>query len=347
MSNLVTGGSGFLGHVVVEQLVARGEPVRVFCRSEPDCQALDGVTWFPGDMQDAKAVSDACQGIQTVYHCAGLAGIWGPWSLYESINVQGTRNLLKSAMDAGASRFVFTSSPSVVFDGTDMIDADETTPLAEVFLCGYPYSKAKAETDVLAANGSRGLATVALRPHLIWGPGDNHLLPRMIQRARSGRLRQVGDGSNVISTVYVENAAAAHIQAADLLDLDAPHAGKVYFINEPETVKMWDWVNSLLEVAECPVVTKSLSARKARILGAALEVLWRTFRLKGEPPLTRFLAEQMSRSHSFSTAAAVRDFGYRRIVTVEEGLQRVASHLKETGQISAPLGANVGHQHAS
>lgn len=346
MSNLVTGGSGFLGHVLVEQLVARGEQVRVFCRSEPECLALDGVSWFQGDMQDASAVSESCQGIQTVYHCAGLAGIWGPWSLYESINVQGTRNLLQSAMDAGATRLVFTSSPSVVFDGSDMIDADETIPLSQIFLCGYPYSKAIAETDVLAANGSGGLATVALRPHLIWGPGDNHVLPRMIKRARKGQLRRVGDGSNVISTVYVENAAAAHIQAADLLDCNAPHAGKVYFINEPESVKMWDWVNSLLDVAECPAVTKSISARKARILGAVLEVLWRTFRLKGEPPMTRFLAEQMSRSHSFSNAAAVRDFGYRRIVTVEEGLLRVARHLKETGQIP-PTVANAGTRHAS
>ena len=346
MSNLVTGGSGFLGHVLVEQLVARGEQVRVFCRSEPECLALDGVSWFQGDMQDASAVSESCQGIQTVYHCAGLAGIWGPWSLYESINVQGTRNLLQSAMDAGVTRLVFTSSPSVVFDGSDMIDADETIPLSQIFLCGYPYSKAIAETDVLAANGSGGLATVALRPHLIWGPGDNHVLPRMIKRARKGQLRRVGDGSNVISTVYVENAAAAHIQAADLLDCNAPHAGKVYFINEPESVKMWDWVNSLLDVAECPAVTKSISARKARILGAVLEVLWRTFRLKGEPPMTRFLAEQMSRSHSFSTAAAVRDFGYRRIVTVEEGLLRVARHLKETGQ-TPPTVANAGTQHAS
>jgi len=346
VSNLVTGGSGFLGHVLVGQLVARGEQVRVFCRSEPESLALDGVSWFQGDMQDANAVSESCQGIQTVYHCAGLAGIWGPWSLYESINVQGTRNLLKSAMNAGATRLVFTSSPSVVFDGSDMINADETIPLAQNFLCGYPYSKAIAETDVLAANGSGGLATVALRPHLIWGPGDNHVLPRMIKRARKGQLRRVGDGSNVISTVYVENAAAAHIQAADLLDLNAPHAGKVYFINEPESVKMWDWVNSLLDVAECPAVTKSISARKARILGAVLEVLWRTFRLKGEPPMTRFLAEQMSHSHSFSTAAAVRDFGYRRIVTVEEGLQRVARHLKETGQIPATID-NVGNSHTS
>ena len=339
MSNLVTGGGGFLGRYLVEQLVARGEPVRVFCRSEPGCLGLEGVSWFRGDVRDAEAVAEACRDILTVYHCASVPGIWGPWSLYESINVQGTRNLISSATNAGATRFIYTSSPSVVFDGSDMIDADETTPLAHSFLCPYPRSKSIAETDVLGANGSHGLATVALRPHLIWGPRDNHLLPRLIQRARQGRLRQVGTGHNVISTTYVENAAAAHVQAADLLDLDAPHAGRAYFINEPESVNLWDWTNTLLELAGLPPVTRSISANNARRVGAAMELLWQILRLKSEPPMTRFLAEQLARSHSFSIEAAVRDFGYRKIVTAEEGLRRVAPFLEQLGQNHQPATA--------
>ena len=336
MSNLVTGGGGFLGRFLVEQLVARGEDVRVFCRSEPGCLGLEGVSWFGGDVRDAQAVTEACRDITTIYHCASVPGIWGPWSLYESINVQGTRNLIAAATKAGATRFVYTSSPSVVFDGSDMIDADETTPLAQSFLCPYPRSKSMAETDVLKANGSHGLATVALRPHLIWGPRDNHLLPRLINRARQGRLRQVGTGHNVISTTYVENAAAAHIQAADLLDLDAPHAGRAYFINEPESVNLWDWTNTLLELAGLPPVTRSISAGNARRLGAAMELLWRILRLESEPPMTRFLAEQLARSHSFSIEAAVRDFGYRKIVTAEEGLRRVAPFLEQLGRDEQP-----------
>jgi len=220
----------------------------------------------------------------------------------------------------------------VVFDGTDMINANESMPHSLSFLCGYPYSKAIAESAVLEANGSRGLATVALRPHLIWGPRDNHLLPRLIQRARQGRLRRVGDGRNVISNVYVENAAAAHIQAADLLDLNAPHAGRAYFINEPESVNLWTWIDTLLDLAELPPVTRSLSARNARWIGTGMELLWRFLRLRGEPPMSRFLAEQLARSHSFSIEAANRDFGYRRIVTVDEGLRRVTPFLKELGR---------------
>lgn len=334
MSNLVTGGGGFLGRHLVEQLVAQGESVRVFCRSEPGCLGLDNVTWFAGDVQDARAVAEACHDITTIYHCASLAGIWGKWSLYENTNVHGTRNLLEAATQSQVARFVYTSSPSVVFDGHDMIDADESQPLARSFLCHYPRSKAIAETDVLDANRAGTLATVALRPHLIWGPRDNHLLPRLIRRARHGRLRQIGDGQNVISTTYVENAAAAHIQAANQLEPDATHAGKAYFINEPESVKLWDWINSLLELAELPTVTRSISTRNARRLGTALEMLWRTLMLTGEPPMTRFLAEQLATSHSFTIQAAQRDFGYQPIIDVDEGLRRVTPHLKQLAQVS-------------
>jgi len=332
LNNLVTGGSGFLGRYLVEQLVARGETIRVFCRSEPQCLSLPGVTWIRGDVRDVDAVTRACRDISTVFHCAAVPGIWGPWSLYESINTQGTRNLLSAAAAAGAARFVYTSSPSVIFDGSDMIDVDESRPYADRFLCGYPRSKALAEAAVLAANGHNDLTTVALRPHLIWGPRDNHLLPRMIQRARRGRLRRVGDGRNVISTVYVENAAAAHLQAADMLDPDAAHAGKAYFINEPESVNLWEWINRLLNLAGLPEVSRSISAAAARRLGGFLELAWRSLRLQGDPPMTRFLAEQLARSHSFSIDAAVRDFGYRKIVTVEEGLRRATPYLKELGQ---------------
>ena len=323
----MTGGSGFLGRYVVEQLVARGESVRVFSRSRPACLALEGVEWQQGDVQDRGAVGKACCDIKTVFHCAGLPGIWGKWSRFESINGQGTRNLVEAARDVGARRFVYTSSPSVVFDGTDMINGNESLPYPRRYLCAYPWSKAIGERAVLEANGRDGLATVALRPHLIWGPGDNHLFPRIIQRARQGRLWRVGDGQNVISTVYVENAAAAHLQAADLLDPDAAHAGKAYFINDPESINMWDWINQLLAIADLPPVTRSVSAATARRMGALLEWAWQLLRRTSDPPMTRFLAEQLACSHSFTIEAAIRDFGYRPIVHRDEGIRRLAADL--------------------
>jgi nucleoside-diphosphate-sugar epimerase len=225
-------------------------------------------------------------------------------------------------------RLVYTSSPSVVFDGRPHLDADESLPYAGRYQCHYPHSKALAEQDVLASDGRDGLRTVALRPHLIWGPRDNHLIPRLIRRAKSGRLRRIGDGRNLISMSYVENAAAAHLAAADALRAGSPAAGKAYFINEPEPVNLWSWIDLLLRTADLPPVSKSLSESAARKAGIACEWLWKGFRLPGEPPMTRFLAAQLSQSHTYSVKAAERDLGYRTVVSVEEGLRRLAPELR-------------------
>ena len=238
MKVLVTGGGGFLGLYIVEQLVEAGETVRVFCRGEyPRLKELN-VETIQGDIRDAAAVERACTGIETVYHTAAVSGIWGPWDYFYGINTQGTLNVLEACQSQGVTRLIYTSSPSVVYDGSAHENASEKLPYSQNFLCHYPHTKMLAEQAVLAANGTRGLATVALRPHLIWGPRDNHLIPRLIQRAKSGRLRQVGTGENLISMCYVENAAAAHLQAAARLYCDSPVGGQAYFINEPEPVVM-------------------------------------------------------------------------------------------------------------
>ncbi|MBI5757205.1 MAG: NAD-dependent epimerase/dehydratase family protein [Planctomycetales bacterium] len=326
--HLVTGGGGFLGLYVVEQLVARGDRVRVLCRGDyPRLREL-GVEIVRGDVRDPAAVRTACEAIDTVFHVAAVAGIWGPWQHFYEINTVGTRNVLAGCHVAGVRKLVYTSSPSVVYDGRDHLDADESLPYPSSFLCHYPHSKAIAEQEVLAANGRDGLATCALRPHLIWGPRDNHLIPRLIERAKSGRLRRVGPGDNLISMVYVENAAAAHLQAEAALSLNSPVSGQAYFINETEPVNLWVWINELLARANLPPVTKSASLRTAYAAGAVLESLWWLLRLSGEPPLTRFLAQQLGGSHHYSIAKAERDFGYRPIVSVEEGMRRLEPELK-------------------
>lgn len=173
-----------------------------------------------------------------------------------------------------------------------------------------------------------GLATVSLRPHLIWGPRDNHLIPRLIQRARAGRLVQVGDGRNLVSMSYVENVAAAHLLAADQLSCDSPVGGQVYFINEPEAISLWDWVNQLLERAGLPPVRRKISAATARRLGKMCELVYAGLRLRGEPPMTRFVAAQLSQSHTYSIEKAQRDFGYVPVVDFEEGMQRLEPDLR-------------------
>lgn len=328
MHALVTGGGGFLGLYLVEQLVARGDRVRVLCRSQYPRLAELGVECVPGDVRAAACVAAACQGVDAVFHVAAVSGIWGPWEHYYSINTRGTEHVIAGCQTHHVAKLIYTSSPSVIYGGPDHLNADESLPYPARYLCHYPKSKALAEQAVLAANGSQGLATVALRPHLIWGPRDNHLIPRLIQRARSGRLRRVGAGDNLISMSYVENAAAAHVQAADRLGLNSPAAGQAYFINEPQPVRMWDWINELLALAGLPPVRKTISPRAAYAVGAVCETVYRLLGLNSEPPMTRFLALQLSTSHSYSIEKARRDFGYEPQVTVTEGMRRLGEELR-------------------
>lgn len=330
MNALVTGGGGFLGTYIVEQLVARGESVRVLCRGS--YRRLDelGVETVRGDVRDAPAVARACRHVETVFHAAALPGIWGPYRRYYETNYLGTRNVLDACRANGVSRLVFTSSPSVVYDGRDHRNADESLPYPEpsAYLCHYARTKRMAEELVLTSSGEEGLATCALRPHLIWGPRDRHLVPRLIRRAQGGRLRRVGDGTNLISMSYVENAAAAHLQAADALSPGSLVSGRAYFINEPEPVNLWEWIDELLARSGLPPVTRRISAAAAYRLGAVLEAVYRLLPLPGEPPMTRFLALQLSRSHYYDVSAARRDFGYDPPVSVEEGLRRLQPELK-------------------
>lgn len=328
MKALVTGGGGFLGLYIVEQLLNDGVEVRVICRKRYKRLDQLGVEWVQGDIQDAAIVASACQGVDAVYHVAAVPGIWGPWKMFHGINTVGTQNVIAGCQQHGVRKLVHTSSPSVIFDGHDHVDADESLPYPTAFLSHYPHSKALAEQAVIAANGSE-LATCALRPHLIWGPRDTQLVPRLIQRAQSGRLRLVGDGTNVISMAYVENVAAAHLQAARVLEPGSAVAGQIYFVNEPQPVNCGEWINTLLGCAGIPAVTRRISEKTAYRIGAVCEGVWKLLRLRGEPPMTRFLAGQLASSHSYRIDKAVRDFGYSPIVSVEEGLRRLEPELKE------------------
>jgi 2-alkyl-3-oxoalkanoate reductase len=328
MRALVTGGGGFLGLYIVEQLLSAGHEVRVLCRGTyPVLQQLD-VQVIQADIRNRDAVIAACKDVQAVFHVAAIPGIWGSWQTYHSINTLGTENVIAGCTTHQVERLIYTSSPSVVFDGSDHIDADESLAYPDQWLCHYPHSKALAEQAVLLANQDDGLRTVALRPHLIWGCRDNHLIPRLIGRARSGRLRRVGDGQNVVSVVHVENAAAAHLQVEDALRASAAAAGKAYFINEPESVNLWQWIDQLLELAGLPKVQKSISFSAAWRLGQWMETSWKWLRLPGEPPMTRFVAAQLAGSHSYSIAAARRDFGFTPVIDMDKGLEKLVPELR-------------------
>ncbi len=323
---LVTGANGFLGRYIVEQLRARGDRVRALVRRDaPELAAL-GVEIARGDVRELATLLDAAAGVDIVFHVAAVAGIWGPWKHYFDINFRGTVHVVEACLKNKVPRLVFTSSPSVTFAGTDQRDVDESVPYPESYLCYYPQTKAMAEQLVLEAN-SPELLTCALRPHLIWGPRDQHLIPRLLDRARSGKLRYVGDRTNLIDAVYVENAAAAHLQAADALEPGSVVCGQAYFITNDEPVNCWQWIDEILALAKLPPVKKGISTRGAYVAGAVMEGLWTLLRRTDEPRMTRFLALQLGTSHWFNIAAAKRDFGYEPKISMAEGMRRLAAEL--------------------
>jgi len=332
---LVTGANGFLGRYIVEQLLARGDRVRAFVRRDaPELTAI-GAEIARGDVRDLPTVVAAVAGVDAVFHVAAIAGIWGKQKDFWEVNVDGTMHVIEACYVNQVKKLVYTSSPSVTFGGQDQCGIDESVPYPKKFLADYPATKAIAEELVLDPNPNcRDLLSVALRPHLIWGPRDQHLIPRLLDRARRGKLRYVGDRTNLIDAVYVENAAAAHLQAADALEPGSPVCGKAYFITNGEPVNCWTWIDEILALANLPPVKKGISTRGAYMAGAALEGLWTLLRRTDEPRMTRFLALQLGTSHWFDISAARRDFGYEPKITMAEGMRRLAAALKTSGHHS-------------
>ena len=322
MKVLVTGGGGFLGQAVVRRLLERGDAVRVLNRSSYPELAAQGADCLQGDLGDAEAVRSACQGCDAVVHIGARAGPGLYWPDFERANVTGTQNVLASCRAERIRTLVYTSSPSVVHAGGDIAGSDETLPYPARFPAPYPATKARAEQRVLAANGGL-LKTVALRPHLIWGPGDNHLLPRLIERNRAGRLRLPAPEKK-IDTVYIDNAAEAHLLALDDLAGPARTAGKAYFISNGEPLPVAEIMRRLLEaVGETPRI-RSMPLAVAKAAAAMVEPIWRGLQLKYDPPISRFMVEQLSTAHWFDISSAGRDLEYRPAVSIEEGLRRLA-----------------------
>jgi nucleoside-diphosphate-sugar epimerase len=339
---LVTGGGGFLGKAVVQALLAEGHDVRSLGRGHyPELEAL-GAETVRVDLRDRAAMVTATRDRDTVFHVAARTGVWGPRKLYFGTNVDGTRNVLDACKEAGVERLVYTSSPSVCFDGKSHVRVDGSLPYAPRFLCAYPESKAVAERLVLAANGQDGLATCALRPHLIFGPGDPHLIPRLLERGRRGKLAIVGNGDNEVSMTYIENAAGAHLDAVRELRPDATHAGRAYFIAQEEPVRLWDWVAALFERLDVPPVRRRVPLKVAYGLGATLETLWHATGREQEPPMTRFVALQLATSHSYDLGPARRDFGYRERVGMAEATERLVRSLQAEAPAATPVERTPG-----
>ena len=330
--NLVIGGTGFLGREIAGQLLERGQKVRTLCRRSGDLP--EGAEVVFGDVTDPGSIERACQGVETVYHTASIPSISMHWKPFNDTNVVGAQNVLDACKAAGVRKLIYTSSASVTFECKPQYGIDETAPYPDRWFAHYPHSKAIAEKMILDAakiDGNREsavaspeLLTCSIRPHLIIGSRDRHLIPRLVQRARSGRLFRVGDGTNLIDIIFIENAALGHILAAEALtDKESPVNGNAYFLSQGEPVNCWDWINEVLAMKGLPKVKRSISFSAAWMFGWTLENLYKYCRLQGEPVMTRFLAAQLAHTHYLNIAKARRDFGYVPMVSMAEGMKRL------------------------
>ena len=327
---LVLGGGGFLGRTLVGRLLREGCSVRSFSRrSYPELEVL-GVECVQGDILDVAALERACDGCGTVFHTIAICDIVKGWKPYYDVNVTGTKNVLSACRKRNVKRLVYTSTPSVVVGQEDIVMGDEELPYARRYLAPYPKTKAMAEQMVLEAN-SPELCTCAIRPHLMWGVGEPHIIPQILQLADAGRLAIVGDGSNKVSITHVANAAEAHWLAAKELAGQARCTGKAYFVNDTEPVCLWDWINNLLEGTGRPKVTRHVSRFLLYFMGWLNELV-HLLPGMGAPHLTRFVADQLGRSHCFSCERASNDFGYTPVVSPEDGMRQLLASLNTGGK---------------
>lgn len=331
MKILVTGGGGFLGGAIVRQLRARGDEVATFSRGAYPALSRMGVTHFQGDLSAYPALKQAMEGCNAVFHVAGKMGMWGKFGDFYRANVTGTENVLRACRELGVRNLVFTSTPSVVFHGKDSEGHNESLPYPPTYDAWYPQTKAIAEQLVLAANDD-ALKTVCLRPHLIWGPGDPNMLPQLFKKAKAGKLRILGYAPNRVDCTYIDNAANAHLKALDQLLRDpGPVEGKTYFISQDEPLPIAEFVNQLLATGGFPPLTRHASPLMARWAGRFFETAYRLFGISAEPPITLFLAKQISTAHWYDISAAKRDFGYAVEVSIENGMERLKEWVKSGG----------------
>lgn len=329
MRILVTGGGGFLGTYIITELLKNPTYIVTnFSRHSYSHLEDIGVPTIKGDLKKKEDVERALdQGFDAIFHVAALAGVWGKYEDYYGINYLGTKNLIEAAKAKGVSRFVYTSTPSVVFNKDDLLGVGEEQPYATEFLNAYSETKTMAEKLVLEMNDGKSFMTCAIRPHLIWGPGDPHLFPRVIQKGKEGKLKIVGDGENLVDIVFVENAALAHVLAFEKLTPGSPVCGEAYFVGQERPVKLWGFINQVLSQVKVDPVISSIDISTAYRLGWLLEKIFKFLGIqKPEPPMTRFVALNLGKSHYFSHAKAKKHFGYEPRVSIEEGLKRTFSY---------------------
>lgn len=326
MNILVTGGGGFLGSYIVKKLLEKGHHVTSFSRnSHPLLEKLK-VKTIKGDLKDPISIRTALKDIEVVFHVASKISMWGKWSDFYQVNFLGTKYLIDIAKEMGVKKFIYTSTPSVAFGKEDLKGADETIPYPKEYLSLYARSKALAEEYVLKANEEGKFLTTSLRPHLIFGPGDNNLIPKIVEAHKKKKLKRIGNGKNLVDVIYVENAADAHILALEALERNPKLGGEAYFIGQDKPVKLWDFIDEIMKVHDLNPVKRSIPFPLAYTMGALMEKSFSAIkRYDSDPPMTRFVAMQLAKSHYFDHTKAKNNLNFNPKISIEEGLTRLRS----------------------
>ncbi|MET0591178.1 MAG: NAD-dependent epimerase/dehydratase family protein, partial [Polyangiaceae bacterium] len=331
--SVVTGGCGFIGRLLVDALVARGDEVTVI--DFADKPPRDDVRFERVDLRDAEKTSAFCQGQDVVFHNASVVhtrknreeDVW-------AVNFGGTKNVLAGCRTHGVGRLVYVSSASAVYEGRDIENGDESLPYSRISQAPYADSKIAAEKEILQANGKEGLLTCAIRPHVVFGPGDERFLPAILSRARAGRLKfAVGMQRKLSDFTYASNLTDALLLADEKLQHGSPVAGSAYFITNGEPMGFWDFVSQVLDRLHLPPIRGRVPFPIAYAVAAAYEAAdtMRGGTLNSENGLSRFAIRYMCTHHYFSIARARRDLGYVPAVTIADGIERTARHLEQLG----------------
>ncbi|MBO3096404.1 NAD-dependent epimerase/dehydratase family protein [Cellulomonas dongxiuzhuiae] len=323
MRVLVTGASGLLGRTTAAHVRDAGHDVRTFQRRP---SGVDGVHDVLGSVTDPDDVDRAVRGVDALVHLAAKVSLTGDAADFRRVNVDGTRTLLDAAARHGVTDVVHVSSPSVAHTGTAIVGQDASP--ADPRHAHGAYARTKAEAERLALGADGRLRVVAVRPHLVWGPGDEQLVARIVERARAGRLPLLGHGAALIDTTYLDNAASALVAALHrLADDDGVVRGQAYVVTNGEPRTVAEMLAGICAAAGVPAPTRRVPGAVARAAGGAVEAAWARLPLRsadGEPPMTRFLAEQLSTAHWFDQRRTRADLRWRPEVSVDEGLLRLA-----------------------
>jgi nucleoside-diphosphate-sugar epimerase len=327
MDVLVTGGGGFIGMALIKQLNAEGHKVTSFSRREYPLHWALGINSIQADLRNLEAVEEACKGRDIVFHLAAKVGIWGKYNDYYTTNVTGTANVIEACRRQGVKGIVYTSASSVVFDGSDLEGIDETYPYPVKHGSHYAGTKAQAERLIIGAN-SENLKTISLRPHLVWGPYDTHLVPGILRRASSGRLRRIGDKEHFIDTTYIDNMVDSLLLAAKALESNSAATGRNFFITNGEPARVWDFLNSIVQISGYGPVQKKIPERMAILAAGFSELSHRIFNIDSEPFMTRFAIKEMCTNHWFDITNAKEILGYEPRISYAEGFKYLKEYLK-------------------